>query len=111
MTVEKHNLPIPEQFEIQGFTIKVQHDKTLIRDDDAFGNFRPRDNMISLQVPDNANWPPKERIEQTFCHELTHVILYYMNNKLWKDEDFVDNFASLLHQTLITMVYPKETTP
>ena len=38
-------------------------------------------------------------INQTFCHELVHCILYSMGRNE-HDEVFVDNFASFLHQYL-----------
>jgi hypothetical protein len=42
-----------------------------------------------------------ERAE-TFWHELTHAILYDMNNKLTHDEDFVTDFSKRLHQAIST---------
>jgi len=38
----------------------------------------------------------------TFWHELTHAILYDMNNKLTHDEKFVFDFANRLHQAIST---------
>ena len=38
----------------------------------------------------------------TFWHELTHAILYDMDNKLTHDEKFVSAFADRLHQAIKT---------
>lgn len=40
--------------------------------------------------------------EQTFCHELVHAILYSMGKAMPHDEEFVDGFATFLHQFLKT---------
>lgn len=45
---------------------------------------------------------PKSKLLHTYLHELTHAILYYMNDKLWRNEKFVDQFAGLLEQALET---------
>jgi hypothetical protein len=42
--------------------------------------------------------------EHTFCHELTHAILDLIKeDKLSKNEKFVDLFGGALHQALSTM--------
>jgi Zn-dependent peptidase ImmA (M78 family) len=40
--------------------------------------------------------------EQTFCHELVHAILHAMGKAMPHDEEFVDGFATFLHQYLKT---------
>jgi hypothetical protein len=41
-------------------------------------------------------------LQQAFCHEWSHSLLCEMNHPLNHDEVFVDNLASLLHQSLTT---------
>ena len=41
-------------------------------------------------------------LQATFWHEITHAILYDMNNKLYKNEAFVSEFADRLAQAIKT---------
>jgi hypothetical protein len=41
-------------------------------------------------------------LPQTFWHESVHAILYAMGNPLYKDEAFVNAFATLLTQAIET---------
>jgi len=50
---------------------------------------------------------PKER-QETFFHELTHVVLYEMKHPLWNDERFVEEFARLLAQAIHTSTFKRD---
>lgn len=96
------NFPIPGSFDLHGHTILVRLDPKLTQEDDALGQALYRRNEIKLQTP-SETWPfPPSKMEHSFFHELVHFILFEMNSPLRTDEVFVDNFASLLHQAMIT---------
>jgi len=96
---------IPKSFTIMGHTIKVHI--VSVRDweslaekydemDDCCGFWVPDSNLIVLLRQ------PRSKLFHTYTHELTHAILFYMNNKLWRNEQFVDQFGGLLSQALET---------
>ena len=89
-----------------GETISVEYDPLLTVRDDCRGQASYRTSRILLQ-PSSETWPRSATdIEHTFCHELTHHILNKMfRDDLNGDEKFVDVFAGLLHQALVTMKY------
>lgn len=49
-------------------------------------------------------YPPRQR-HATFCHELTHAILWSMGHQLWRNEKFVDAFSERLSQALLSADY------
>jgi len=96
---------IPKSFKLFGHTIKIEFDKELIETAEAVGEAHFKKNLIKLQTTNNIN-RPKEHLEETFVHELTHFILYNMNeNELTNNEKFIYVFSRLLHQALKTMEY------
>lgn len=100
-------MKIPKRFKLMGQTIDVIFEKDLIDNNDNRGEARYRRNEIALQpsVMDAVIRPPAQ-IGQSFCHELVHWILFLLSeDKLRKDEQFVDRFSGLLHQSLTTMEY------
>lgn len=48
-----------------------------------------------------------EKREQAYFHEMVHAILDGMGHKLSRNEAFVDQFASLLHQAITGARYSK----
>lgn len=40
------------------------------------------------------------KMQETFWHELTHAILYEMDNPLYRSEVFVTRFAQLLNKAI-----------
>lgn len=95
-------MTIPAEFQLHGQTIHVTLDKAMLQRADALGEAVYRTNTICLS-PTSETWLiARDRLEQVFLHELVHFILFSMNSKLHKDEDFTDLFASLLHQALTT---------
>lgn len=83
------------------YTVEIKHD--LLDDQGAIGLLNPLKGKILIQ-PNSRNSPIiQNEIEQTFLHELVHAILYKMEKlELYKDEAFVNQFASLLHQAYLT---------
>ena len=62
-----------------------------------------------------VNGAPKQQsaVEQAFCHEMIHHILYLAGEyvfdpPLHKREYLVERIAGLLHQALVTMEYDEE---
>ncbi|MBC7381894.1 MAG: hypothetical protein H7296_02745 [Bacteroidia bacterium] len=90
---------IPENFTLNGKTYKVViRDKELSKKGfwgQAFLNRK----VIKLCDKFHGVSLTKEAKEQTFFHELIHMILDSMGyDKLNEDEDFVDLFAQRLHE-------------
>jgi len=93
---------IPTSFQLLGQTITVRVQPDLSYDADATGQARYRSNEIVLQKSTPGWQMPRGKLEQVYLHEVVHHILYQMGHKLFDDEKFVDLFASMLHQVLIT---------
>jgi hypothetical protein len=75
------------------WTIKI--DNKRLNDLDNWGLCEYAKSLISL-CDNNIN---EDLVEQTFCHELVHAILYSMGeNELCHNERFVQKFSLLLHQ-------------
>lgn len=90
---------IPKSFHLGGKKIKVSKVSNLLTTQDAFGLARFRENDILLQSTDF----PEDNIEQTFYHELVHMILHFINEQeLNGNEQFVDNFSQYLYQFMKT---------
>lgn len=106
-------MKIPKSFTIMGHTIKVHI--VSLRDWEALAEqYDEMDDCCGFWVPD-ANLivllrQPRSKLLHTFHHELTHAILFYMNNKLWRNEAFVDQFAGLLSQALETGTHGEQAT-
>lgn len=97
---------IPKRFKLFGQTIEVEMQEYLNDKSDCRGQTKYRENKIYLQMIDGKYYSrPVENLDQTFCHELVHWILYLMHEKLEEDEKFVEVFSSLLHQALTTAQY------
>jgi len=102
------NIRIPKSFNIFGHTYTVEFDSQLDVDHDAVGTCSTRKHIIKLQPDSEAKPRLKSQIEQSYLHELVHVILReLMYNDLDNNEQFIDTFASALHQILTTSEYGK----
>lgn len=105
-------LQIPKRFKLMGYTVEVVYDGSVCHRHDAYGVSRYRENQIVLQPEQKDGFSPVN-VEQTFCHELVHFISaragaavnHELKEHLHRDEEFVDLFASLLHQALTTMEF------
>ena len=88
---------IPKQIKIGTHTYKVIYDRSIRTDDDRIGECNHRTQTIEIE----PNLPPS-RQDQTFLHEVGHLIrkVYVMQ----EDEDNIDRtaqgFADLLFNNL-----------
>lgn len=97
-------MTIPTSFKLYGQTIQVKFAKDILGKDDLVGYAEFRTNTIYLAPSTDVYPRSQEQIEQTFCHELLHFILHFAGeDKLRKNEKFVDVLAYLLHQVLTTI--------
>lgn len=92
-------MKIPKSFALHGTTYSV----VIVRpeewegEDEDVGYFIPMRCVIVLKAVN------RQLMEHTFCHELVHAIVNAMGeDKLYRNEKFVDTFAGLLHQALLT---------
>ena len=101
------NKLIPKSFTLYGEDVSVTHDPDRCRDLDCLGACNESINEIVYSDVNSQGYKRTiEGIEQTFLHELVHVILFKMNeDDLSKNEKFVDTFSRLLHQYLKTAKY------
>ena len=102
-------MQIPKQFKLFGETITIEWDKHLIQQDSEVGQAKYRDGKIIIQ-PSTESMPiPQVQLEQTFFHELVHHILMAINETdLCHNEQFVELFAKLFHQSIVTAEYDDE---
>ena len=99
-------MKIPKRFKLYGYTFDVEYKDDLMDEENFEGMAKLRGNKIYIQSVNSSFSRPKEHLERTFLHELVHVILFQMyENDMGRDEKFVETFASLLHQAIITMEY------
>lgn len=103
----KRRMEIPERFELHGITYRVIYKEDLITDHDNLGEANYRKGEVVLQSVVRGVGLTEERQGQVFCHELVHHILRHMRHRIRDDEVFVDLFASLLHQALVSAEYPE----
>lgn len=88
-------MKIPKQFQLAGQTIDVVPVSGLVTSTMHLGECEYQLNRIKLHLGDI----PRTHMEQNFCHELVHYILYMMGeDEANSSEKFVDNFAHYLHQ-------------
>jgi len=98
---------IPKSFKLFNQTITVHYDSEMLLKDDNFGLCSYRQNKIFLQPSSETTPITKEQLEQTFYHELVHMLLYHggeddYSPALHKKEYLVDRIGQLLHQALST---------
>ena len=99
---------IPSAFKICGIDIAVESVPM-----ESWHLYDPKHENQGLYFPDKGVIYIRDGLEgqqkqQTWIHEVVHVVLSTMNHPLNTDEAFVDLFASLLHQVLTTMESPKK---
>lgn len=104
---------IPKRFKLLGRTIEVVENPRLMQDRNWCGAACYEEGKIELQPSSEAYKAAPDKLEQTFCHELSHFLLYHaggtVNHELkqmaHQNEELVDLLGSLLHQALTTMEY------
>lgn len=83
-------MKIPKQFQLGGVTWVVKEEQTI----EAMGFCQLDKGLIRLSEEIKG-----DVLEQTFCHELVHAIMFSMGLRD-HDEKFVDGFGTFLHQYL-----------
>lgn len=100
---------IPKKFKILGHTIEVVIDNEYCHNNKCLGRFLEWDDKIILadRYKTAKTWRKykPEIVNHTLKHEQVHAILYYMGEKKWLNEKFVDALAGLLHQMDVTVEY------
>jgi len=86
-------MKIPKQFSLGGATWSVH----LVSDSMSHYGWTDKTKNAIYVVKTG----PKDRQEHTFCHELVHAVLWSMG-KDTHEEEFVDAFATFLHQAIKT---------
>ena len=84
-------MKIPKQFTLGAVVWTVEEKDPLLS---ALGATHSALGKVELL----KTMPPQIK-KQTYCHELVHCIMYAMG-KSTHDEEFVDAFATFLHQYL-----------
>jgi hypothetical protein len=99
-------MKIPKSFYLYGLKINVVFDNSLNKKCMGYACYDTNTIKIATDIKS------RDLLEQTFLHEVLHFILLHSKviNKyklesgknLHSDEDFIDNVASLLHQSFIS---------
>ena len=93
-------MKIPKQFTVGPTTYKVEWRHT-IQNPAARGRTYYRKKLVEMAKYDEfGNSFEQEEIDDTFWHELTHIILQDMGNDLTDNENFVTAFANRLTQAV-----------
>jgi len=93
---------IPDKIQLAGIEIATIYDDNLVNKKSVIGEARYSEQTI---VIDNKA-ADINITQQAYFHELTHWILYILNeNELRCNEKFVDLFSHLLYQALKTAKY------
>lgn len=90
---------IPEKFRLNGKSIEVILDNGYCDNEKCLGEADFTQSIITICSHDRGKKLSKKDREQTFFHELVHMILDSMGkDRLKYDEDFVDLFATRLYE-------------
>jgi hypothetical protein len=99
-------MQIPKRFKLLGHTVEVGEELSRYYEKGSYGACSYEGHWIKLVPPSEHHPITRTSLEQTFLHELVHMILYNTEQAALSDnEHFVDLFAGLLHQALTTMEY------
>jgi hypothetical protein len=95
---------IPSSFPLFGdaVTVEVVPAESWPYSEDDVGIWIPFSSTISIR----GDLAPAKQ-EQAYFHEMIHSILDGMGHELARNEEFVDLFASLLHQAIAGAKYGK----
>ena len=97
---------IPREFKLNGKKITVEFDDDYCEDEGYLGEADFDLKLITLTKKDGKKRLPKQEIDTTFFHELTHLILDAANrHQLKYNEDFVDAVGLLLYEYERTKKY------
>ena len=88
-------MKIPKKFKLGRKTFNVRR-APLSRG--VLGQVWPLDGLVAMAQHKRS---PKDEAE-TFWHEVTHAILFSMNDPRWRNEKFVTAFSKRLNQVVHT---------
>ena len=92
-------MKIPKRFKLFNHVITVKLEEDLYRNTDRWGEVRYRRKEIAIDSTIDKGYQ-----EQTFIHELVHLIFDMMSEQeLTKNEKLVNTFSELLYQAIETM--------
>lgn len=99
-------IKIPKSFKLLASTITVRYDDEACNNGQMTGEyFDQQQEIILCNTYDNKKVPKDLKLD-SYYHEKVHAILAAMNeDRLYKNEKFVDMFAKLLRQSDETSVY------
>jgi hypothetical protein len=89
-------MTLPKRFKLGKHAYVVRPVRSL--KDGVFGTVYPTLHVVAYQTRGRT---PKQRAE-TFWHEITHAVLFDMNDPRWNDEKFVSAFSKRLAQVVRT---------
>lgn len=96
-------MKIPKELYIAGQKITIEVDNTLSYDNELAAACNS-ENRIKVCEEFKGDILPDDMIEQSLWHEITHQVLYKMNEfELSGNERFVQSFSLLLHQAIKTL--------
>lgn len=114
-------MKIPKRFKLLGHTIEVVERHDLLQERDWTGAANYPKCKIELLPSTITYQQAKSKIEQCFCHELSHFLLYFAGSAVNHDlksgeyihtnEEFVDLLGHLLHQAMTTMEFEEKDQP
>lgn len=98
-------MKIPAEFTVMGQTVKIVHDDSKCQTGNVYGLMDFDHNTIYYAKYELTGKKPKrlpkQKIEQTICHEIAHFFLHAMGeNKLCYNEKFVDLLGSCIYMFL-----------
>jgi hypothetical protein len=97
---------IPVSFEVGGKTYKVIFDEDLSHEKNKHGECWPARTLIKLQDGTKGEKLSQDYVNETFCHELVHVILDEAGREdLSRNEKIVTPCGLILYQILKTMKF------
>lgn len=92
-------MKIPKTFQLAGHTFEVVCSNELMNREGNLGEAQYNLNRIVV----HTGGVPKSVAEQTFCHELFHMIFHVLGEtEARSNEKLVDNLGTMLHQFLNT---------
>lgn len=102
----KDDFRIPISFKVGGKTYKVEFHDDLAEHQGKHGESWVSRGTIKLQSRSNGQSLTQDYINETFCHELIHIMLNEAGrDDLSGDEKLVTPCGMILYQILKTMVY------
>lgn len=104
----KNLFEIPVKFDLLGkeYIIRKSFDLTTKSENGTVGKVFYDLGVIELQETSLTYPISPDTMNETYLHEVIHVILSAMEHKLNSDEKFINLFSKLLYQVLKTSDYP-----